>query len=271
MQNKIITFMLVAILAITGTLLVPSTDVSAASIELDKTKATIKVGDYCVINAIGTTAKKTCEWSTSSKSIKLEYSGPTCKVTGIKAGTAKVSCKYNKKTYTCTIKVKAKSGVAYTSKGRSTRGLLFSTRIAENETSLIGYFDAGAFSDIKYEGLQNTSALAIKTGKFTAENSEIYLTDDDESNSFTVYGIFINGLPVGDLYVDFTNGDSMIVSFDIYSNVQAATVYHADESYDEYVFSSNAKAEFSKDFTASVTRYAKNGGLKEATHTYSSK
>lgn len=75
--------------------------ISHAAAKLNKTKATMYVGDVLTLKLSGTTKK--ISWSTSNKSVVTVKEG---KITAKKAGTAKVTAKAGGKKYTCAVTVK---------------------------------------------------------------------------------------------------------------------------------------------------------------------
>lgn len=78
---------------------------AAGSVKLNKTKATIYVGDTLKLKLNNN--KKSVKWSSSKKTVaKVSSKG---KVTGIKAGKATIKAKVGKKTYTCAVTVKKPS------------------------------------------------------------------------------------------------------------------------------------------------------------------
>lgn len=80
------------------------TPVQAATVKLNKTKATIYVGDLLTLKLTGT-AKKAV-WSTSNKKVATVKSG---KVTAKKKGTATITAKLGNQEYTCKVTVKNKT------------------------------------------------------------------------------------------------------------------------------------------------------------------
>lgn len=74
--------------------------VEAATVKISRKSATISVGDSLTLKVTGTS--KTPKWTTSNKAVATVSKG---KVTGKKAGTAKITATVDGKKYTSTIKV----------------------------------------------------------------------------------------------------------------------------------------------------------------------
>lgn len=91
---------LLAMAVILTTCIMP---VEAASIRLNKTKATITVGSTVKLSVKGT--KASVKWSSSNKAVATVKNGL---VTGKKAGKATVKATVKKKTYKCVVTVKEK-------------------------------------------------------------------------------------------------------------------------------------------------------------------
>lgn len=98
---------LLTIFAVALTLVFTTTiTASAATVKLNKTKATLYVGQTVTLKVQNTS--NTVKWSTSKKSVATVSAKG--KVTAKKAGTAKITAKVNGKKYTCKITVKNKVG-----------------------------------------------------------------------------------------------------------------------------------------------------------------
>lgn len=98
---------LLTIFAVALTLVFTTTiTASAASVKLNKSKATLYVGQTVTLKVQNTS--NTVKWSTSKKSVATVSAKG--KVTAKKAGTAKITAKVNGKKYTCKITVKNKVG-----------------------------------------------------------------------------------------------------------------------------------------------------------------
>lgn len=89
----------------------PTTSVQAA-VKLNKTKASIYVGKTCSLKVKGTS--KLVRWSSNKPSVATVTS--TGKVTGKKAGVAKITAKVSSKKYVCTVTVKKKAETNYNKK-----------------------------------------------------------------------------------------------------------------------------------------------------------
>ena len=87
-------------LAVFAGVLFLSAQTFAATVKLNKTKATVTVGKKVQLELKG--AKKV-SWASSNKKVATVKNG---RVTAKKAGAAKISATYKKKTYTCKITVK---------------------------------------------------------------------------------------------------------------------------------------------------------------------
>ena len=104
---RLIVLILIATACITLPTILPeeigvSSVAMAATVALNKTKATIVAGSTVKLKVTGTS--KTPTWSSSNTKVaKVSSSG---KVTGVKAGTAVITAKIGKKKYECTVKVK---------------------------------------------------------------------------------------------------------------------------------------------------------------------
>lgn len=96
--NKILVVLLAVIMVI-GILPV---HVNAATVKLNKTKATIYVGSSTTLKVSG--SKSNVKWTTSNKKVATVTSKG--KVTGKKAGTATITAKIGKKSYKCKVTVK---------------------------------------------------------------------------------------------------------------------------------------------------------------------
>ncbi len=104
-KRKIILSILTLCLALVCTFCMPN-QASAAKIKLSKKSVTITKGKSVTLKLKGT--KKKPKWSTSNK--KVATVSKKGKVTGKKAGNAKITAKVGKKKYVCKVKVvKAKS------------------------------------------------------------------------------------------------------------------------------------------------------------------
>lgn len=95
---------IIIILAMILTLTAPD-KVSAATIKISKTQATISVGESITLKLIGTT--KIPKWVTSNSKIATVTSKG--KITAIKKGSATISAILNKLEYTCKINVNEKT------------------------------------------------------------------------------------------------------------------------------------------------------------------
>lgn len=100
-MKKRILSLFVALLMIVS--LIAPTNVQAATIKLNKTKATIYVGKTVQLKLSGTTKKAT--WTTSNKSVATVTTKG--KVSGVAEGIAKITAKVGNKKYNCTVKVKS--------------------------------------------------------------------------------------------------------------------------------------------------------------------
>lgn len=90
-----------ALTVILGACGIPKQGVDAASIRLNKTKATIEVGDTVQLSVKGT--KSDIKWSSSDKSVATVKKGL---VTGRQVGKATIKAKVEKKIYKCVVTVK---------------------------------------------------------------------------------------------------------------------------------------------------------------------
>jgi hypothetical protein len=105
MKKKYLTIFMAFVLAIT---LFPTgmLSVQAATVKLNKTKASIDVGSTFTLKLSGTTSKAT--WTSSDKSIvtvKSATNGLSAKLSAKKAGKATVTAKIGKTSYTCEVNV----------------------------------------------------------------------------------------------------------------------------------------------------------------------
>lgn len=100
MKKRITSSLLVLLLLVS--MLVPN--YAQAAIKLNKSKATINIGDTLQLKITGTSKKTT--WSSSKKSVATVTSKG--KVTARNTGTATITAKTNGKKYTCKITVKEK-------------------------------------------------------------------------------------------------------------------------------------------------------------------
>ncbi len=95
-------------LALIFSLAGPAQTVSAATIKLDKTKASLSVNDTITLKLSGTS--KSPKWSTSNKKIATVNSKGTVKA--IKEGNANITAILNGKKYVCKVNIKKESGVS---------------------------------------------------------------------------------------------------------------------------------------------------------------
>ncbi len=108
---------LVTFVDIAGDVTVEEEDTPLAKPKLSKKNATLNVGESITLKLSNSKGK--VKWSTSSKSIAtVTNSG---KITGKKAGTAKITAKAGSKKYTCKITVKAAAQAATTVSVRETK------------------------------------------------------------------------------------------------------------------------------------------------------
>lgn len=107
-SKKILSLLLlICLIAVT----VPTTNIQAA-VKLNKSKVSIYVGKTYQLKLNGTTKKVT--WSSNKTSVATVTSKG--KVTGKKAGVAKITAKVNSKKYVCTVTVKKKAVTDYNKK-----------------------------------------------------------------------------------------------------------------------------------------------------------
>ena len=92
-------------LALIFSLAGPAQTVSAATVKLNKTKASVNAGDTIALKLSGTS--KSPKWSTSNKKIATVNSKGTVKA--IKEGNASITATLNGKKYICKVTVKEKS------------------------------------------------------------------------------------------------------------------------------------------------------------------
>ena len=103
-NKKIMSAILAMTVFATSVFAIPM-DAQAASMKLNKTKATIKVGESVTLKVKNT--KKKVKWSSSKRSVAtVTVKG---KVTGKKAGTAKITAKVGTKKLSCNVTVKKKT------------------------------------------------------------------------------------------------------------------------------------------------------------------
>ncbi len=101
MKKRIISSLLILLMVVS--VLIPNVNVQAASVKLNKTKATLYVTESIKLKLTGTKSK--IIWKTSDKSIASVSNG---KVTAESSGTATITAitTNNKKKYSCKITVK---------------------------------------------------------------------------------------------------------------------------------------------------------------------
>ncbi len=109
--KKLQKFLTVVTLSLAMAITVPSTlpfvtSVTAveAAVKLNKTSATVLIGNTVQLKMKGVSSKKTVTWKTSNSEVATVSS--TGLVSTIKSGTVTISAKVDKKTYKCTVKVK---------------------------------------------------------------------------------------------------------------------------------------------------------------------
>lgn len=84
--------------------LITPISVVEAAVKLNKTSATVLLGETVQLKMKGISSKKTVTWKSSNTKVATVSS--TGLVSTIKSGTVTISAKVNKKTYKCTVKVK---------------------------------------------------------------------------------------------------------------------------------------------------------------------
>ncbi len=104
-RNRKIMSALLAMTVFATSVFATPMDAQAASMKLNKTKATIKVGESVTLKVKN--KKKKVKWSSNKKSVATVTSKG--KVTGKKAGTAKITAKVGTKKLNCTVTVKKKT------------------------------------------------------------------------------------------------------------------------------------------------------------------
>ncbi len=149
--KKILAVVLVFVLSLS---LLPAVSVSAApkKVKLNKTKATIYVGETVTLKLKNN--KKKVKWSTSNK--KVASVTKKGKVTGKKEGKATITAKVGKKKYKCNMIVKAYNDSADTQIPQP----LYAVNITNN-------LDANSAYDKISITIKNTGAGKIHLGNYT--------------------------------------------------------------------------------------------------------
>ncbi len=148
-----------------------ATNVEAATIKLNKTKATLNIGKTTTLSVTGTA--KTVKWSSDKKSVATVTSKG--KVTAKAPGTAKITATIDSKKYTCTITVKnpfeAKAAFAATTKTLKKINFVipkdYSADIVDDKEQLKAQ---GLFCPMD----ENNKAVAIVSAEVTETNEAAY-------------------------------------------------------------------------------------------------
>lgn len=157
----------IAFTLIIGLVTVPA---SAASVKLNKTKATLTVGKTLQLKVTGTKGKIT--WSTSKKSVAtVSKSG---KVTTKKAGTATITAKTGSKSLKCEVTVTAQAENNLKDNNTKTKKGAEKLYISKGKSFTLKFYKdngkAYGSKDVKYQSLDTSVAKVTKSGKVTGVN-----------------------------------------------------------------------------------------------------
>lgn len=165
-------------LALLAPSIIPNTafSVEAATIKLNKTKATLNIGKTTTLSVTGTT--KTVKWSSNKKSVATVTSKG--KVTAMAPGTAKITATIDSKKYTCTITVKnpfeAKAGFTATTATLKKINFVvpkdYTAAITDDDSQL---FASGQFtpSNFNADAAQVITAVVIETDTPASDYDDI--------------------------------------------------------------------------------------------------
>ena len=135
-------------LVILATVMALTVPVNAATMKLNKKKATIYVGQAVTLKVKG--KKKKVKWkSTNKKVAKVNKKG---KVTGLKAGKSTIIAKVGKKSLKCKVTVKK------VAKKRLTSGQRNALRTAKNYLSLMSFSKEGLKKQLLFEKFREADA-----------------------------------------------------------------------------------------------------------------
>lgn len=158
-----------------------SVTAEAATVKLNKKKATLYVGDTLKLKVKGT--KKKVKWSSSKKSVaKVSSKG---KVTAKKAGKATITAKVGKKKYKCKITVKSNSNSEISIRGGNILNLnlgeVKQIEIVTDNGCELEYSIDSSFADVSWGNWNgNIITLNIKGKKTGTSIMKIYDANDSD-------------------------------------------------------------------------------------------
>lgn len=190
MKKRIISSLLILLMVVS--VLIPNVNVQAASVKLNKTKATLYVTESIKLKLTGTKSK--IIWKTSDKSIASVSNG---KVTAESSGTATITAitTNNKKKYSCKITVKKRlSANKYTVNcglNDDFQEITVSYKKLKKNEAIFYEIKNDDIATIEYEELSNNKlTMYIIPNKSGSTTLKIYTAITDTHNSY--YGYTIN-------------------------------------------------------------------------------
>ena len=225
MKKRIISSLLILLMVVS--VLIPNMNVQAASVKLNKTKATLYVTESIKLKLTGTTSK--IIWKTSDKSIASVSNG---KVTAESSGTATITAitTNNKKKYSCKITVKKRlSANKYTVNcglNDDFQEITVSYKKLKKNEAIFYEIKNDDIATIEYEELSNNKlTMYIIPNKSGSTTLKIYTAITDTHNSY--YGYTINQtdsieikINVGVSYSDELIGEETLDSvYDIFLTI----------------------------------------------------
>lgn len=163
-------FIALALLTLIFTILADSN--AEAATRLNKTKATINVGETVTLKVMGTT--KAFKWSTSNK--KVATVSTKGKVKGLKLGKATITATYGKRSYSCRVTVTAKPSTRTKNYNAGSYSIL---KKHTGEATFYDRISTGACNLDYMEKKYYTCAMNIEDYNNGLAGAYIYIKDKD--------------------------------------------------------------------------------------------